>query len=335
MSRIQVLIDDEPNRNAVAKLLAQRYDVEAGGPLQDADLYVVDDRSLPERRTELLERKHEAQPTFCPVVLIQREDTRINVELPDHDEYEEQPLIDEVVTAPVGKNVLFRRVSNLLVRREQFLELREKTERLEEFASLLSHDLRNPLTVATGHLELLDEIVGEEGQKHVAAIERGLVRMENLINDLLTVARQGRAVDDVEPVALEAVAREAWEHVASDETSLVVEEGGATELLADEEQLLQVFENLFRNAVDHGDPDGTVRVGALSSGFYVADDGPGISPDQRGEVFEQGFTTDGSGTGLGLSIVTDVVEAHGWEISVTESAGGGAQFEIVGVETAE
>ena len=68
-------------------------------------------------------------------------------------------------------------------------------------------------------------------------------------------------------------------------------------------------------------------------GFYVADDGPGIPEHKRDEIFEAGYTTGEEGTGLGLAIVRSIVEAHGWEISAAESGGGGARFEIRGVQT--
>lgn len=74
----------------------------------------------------------------------------------------------------------------------------------------------------------------------------------------------------------------------------------------------------------------TIRVGPLDdvAGFYVADDGRGIPEDDRETVLEHGYSTAEEGTGLGLSIVTRIVDAHGWEIDVTESTSGGARFEI-------
>lgn len=79
------------------------------------------------------------------------------------------------------------------------------------------------------------------------------------------------------------------------------------------------------------DPGVTVRVGELDDpgGFYVADDGSGIDPDQRERIFDDGYTTSQSGTGLGLAIVENIAAAHGWAVRVTESAEGGARFEVV------
>ena len=102
--------------------------------------------------------------------------------------------------------------------------------------------------------------------------------------------------------------------------------------MADEDRLLQVFENLFRNSVDHGSEDVTVRVGPLRNGFYVEDDGPGIPKADRERVFNHGYTSREDGTGYGLSVVRSVIGAHGWDIAVADSDAGGARFEIRGIE---
>jgi signal transduction histidine kinase len=97
-----------------------------------------------------------------------------------------------------------------------------------------------------------------------------------------------------------------------------------------------VFENLFRNAIEHGGADVTVRVGQLDDhGFYVEDTGPGIPADVRDAVFEPSHTSASGGTGFGLTIVKRIAEAHGWEVEIAESAAGGARFEFTAVEIAE
>jgi signal transduction histidine kinase len=101
---------------------------------------------------------------------------------------------------------------------------------------------------------------------------------------------------------------------------------------ADRSRLQQLFENLYRNAVEHGGDDVTVSVGATDDGFYVADTGPGIPESDREEVFEAGYSTTEDGTGFGLRIVEQIAEAHGWESTVTGSEQGGARFEFTGIE---
>ena len=105
--------------------------------------------------------------------------------------------------------------------------------------------------------------------------------------------------------------------------------------IADVDRLQQLLENLFRNAIEHGGKDVTIRVGAIDEdgGFYVADNGPGIPPEDRKQVFESGYTTADDGTGFGLAIIKEIADAHGWIITITESANGGAQFDIREVDS--
>ena len=208
-----------------------------------------------------------------------------------------------------------------LRRRER--ELERQNERLEEFASVVSHDLRNPLNVATGQVELAHIEVSGETERRLAEALDAHEQMEALIEDLLSLARHGRSLGETEPVEVASVVRAEWSSTTDEE--LTVREGvGVVD--ADRSRLRELFGNLLRNAVEHGGD--RVVVGPLSEGFYVADDGPGIDREERASVFERGYTTTEEGTGYGLAIVSDVVAAHGWELELTESKWGGARFEI-------
>jgi len=216
-------------------------------------------------------------------------------------------------------------------RHRQEARLRRQNARLEEFASIVSHDLRNPLNVALGRLDIARK---ECDTEDLADVANALDRMEALVDDLLTLARQGETVDDLEPVALASLAADCWETVDTAEADLVV----ATDrtVMADESRLTQLLENLVRNAVEHGGEAVTITVGELpGDGIYVEDDGPGIPEADRGQVFDRGYSTRTDGTGFGLVIVEDIAEAHGWEVTVGESDDGGARFEITGVEFLE
>ncbi len=217
--------------------------------------------------------------------------------------------------------------------REQSREtLERQNDRLQEFTSVVSHDLRNPLNVAQGSLELARE--GDDSG--LEACEEALERMERLIEDLLSLAEQGATTADLEPVALGDLATKAWSMVDTGEAALAFD--GAGRIRADPERLQQLLENLFRNAIDHGVPDGgtsadlTVTVGDCEGGFYVADTGRGIPAEERDEVFDVGFTTAQAGTGFGLGIVKRVADAHGWDLAVTDSETDGARFEVTGVD---
>jgi PAS domain S-box-containing protein len=228
-------------------------------------------------------------------------------------------------------------------RRERTLA--RENERLEEFASVVSHDLRNPLGIARGHLELARE-TGREASFEMA--DAALERMDGLIEDVLTLARQGQVVGDAEEVDAVAVARTAWNTVDTPEARLRTE--GPITVVADTSRLRELFENLFRNAVEHGRPDRscadgvvteggssedgesralTVSVEPTPNGFAVVDDGRGVPESDREALFEPGHSGSESGTGFGLAIVRRIAESHGWSISLAESEPGeGARFEI-------
>jgi len=205
--------------------------------------------------------------------------------------------------------------------------LERQTSRLEEFASIVSHDLRNPLNVAQSRVELARE---DCDSAHLDGVVRAHERIASLIDDLLTLARTGDVVDDLEAVDLATLVRRCWENAPTADAHLAVETEHSVR--ADRSRLRQLLGNLVRNSVEHGGTGVRITVGDLDDGFYVADDGPGIPPDERERVFEAGYSTSEGGTGFGLRIVEQVADAHGWTVDLVESDGGGARFEIRGVE---
>ena len=280
----------------------------------------------------------------------------------EHDEIALGKLLANSVTAALEQ---LDRTERL---RTSERELARQNERLEEFASVVSHDLRGPLSVASGRLELARAEVDSE---HLDAAADAHGRMRTLIDDLLALAREGEAAGSTEPVDVGDLAERCWRNIDTAEGTLEIEIDRTID--ADRSRLQQLLENLIGNAVEHGsispdshtrqdavehgstgprsqphgdatedgsagsdpkDGDGTVTVtiGELGDGFYVADDGPGVPEADREGIFEVGYSTAEDGTGFGLSIVERVADAHGWDVRVTDSADGGARFEITGVE---
>jgi PAS domain S-box-containing protein len=232
---------------------------------------------------------------------------------------------------PRGVLVVLRDVSTRVA---QAQAIQRQNERLEEFVSHVSHDLRNPLNVAQGYLELARGDATDAVDEHLVQVEESHDRMDALIEALLELARGSRPVVDPEPVALAAVARDCWAAVATESATLAIDTDAA--IRADRAQLQQLLENLFRNAVEHSESAVTVTVGDLegeTDGFSVTDDGPGIPPPDRQRVFESGYTTTDAGTGFGLSIVSRIADVHGWTIDVVDGTDGGTRFEVTGVET--
>jgi PAS domain S-box-containing protein len=217
---------------------------------------------------------------------------------------------------------------------ERTKDLKRQNERLEEFAGIVSHDLTNPLNVAQLQLTLARDSVDNE---HLEAVARAHGRMETLIEALLSLARTGETIEDPEPLSLTAVADDCWETLDNTDAELVTETDVV--IRADEDLCGALLKNLIQNSLKHGrdgtDSTVTVRLGQLDDGFVVEDDGPGIPEEDRDNVFDSGVSTDTDGTGYGLKIVTEIVDAHDWRITATESDAGGARFEITGVDVVE
>lgn len=336
---IQLLVDDEGNRTAVQELLARRYEVETEQTVGPADLYLVDEYSFPAHHEALQTRTDREHPTFCPVVLIRRECSPIEISLPPIDERNPPLLVNDVVEAPLKPESFFRRLDSLLARRSQSQELhgaltglQARNEQLEAFASTLTHDLRNPIQVISGRAQHLKDQWPERADD-LETILNATGRMRDLVEDLLTIAENDLPAEE-ERVCLGTIVRRAWETVETRRADLVVEDAvEECRFDAASSRLLELFENLFRNAVDHAGEEVTVRVGTLPDGFFVADDGPGIPDGKRERVFEMGYSTTQHGTGLGLNIVAEIVDAHGWDISLADSPSGGARFEITGIDS--
>jgi len=220
-------------------------------------------------------------------------------------------------------------VSYELFQQQATERIERQRDQLEEFAKVVSHDLRNPLSVVQGYLDLAEETGDPD---HFDRCRDALDRMETLIEDLLVLAREGEPIAETESVDVGEVANDCWSFVAAEGATLTVEID--RRITADGGRLQQLFENLFRNAIDHGGGDVAIRVGELSdgSGFFVEDDGSGIPPAERERILDHGYSTAEDGTGFGLTIVTQIADAHGWDVTVAESDDGGARFEISDVE---
>jgi len=222
--------------------------------------------------------------------------------------------------------ILAASVSAAMVRVEREAELQRQNDRLSEFTGYVSHDLRNPLSVAQGYIDQVKETGNTET---LAAVERAHDRMSTLIEDMLLLARKGEIIDMVGPTRVHSVAQWAWESVDSRDAEFVVD--GELIAEADAPRLQQVFENLLRNSIEHGGPDLTVTVECHDEQFIIADDGHGFD----GEPPRLDSETHESESGLGLSIVAKIVEAHGWDITAETADTGGSRFVISGIEGTE
>ncbi|SDY54055.1 PAS domain S-box-containing protein [Halobellus clavatus] len=235
-----------------------------------------------------------------------------------------RPVTDEndEVTALV---VSARDVST---RRRREAALQRQHDRLNEYASFVSHDFQSPISTIRGRLELALET---DDLTHVERAIDAVERVDELRTGLVETLRSGDIVRETELVRLTDVFEDVWATTdpGGHASYEVVDE---RRIEADPEAIRRVFENLVSNSIEHGDGDVTVRVGATAEGLFYEDDGPGIAPGIRDEVFSPGFSTKAGseGIGMGMASVRQIVAAHGWTIGVGAAETlGGARFEIV------
>lgn len=195
----------------------------------------------------------------------------------------------------------------------------------EEIETLV-HELRNPLGIAKSHLDIARE---DEDFEPLERAGSALDRMADIV-DRVGTGIAGEPAVNVSEGDLEEDATLAWESIETGGADLDIV--SSADFSADHDLVVRLLSNLFQNAIEHGGESVTVRVGTLSDGFYVADDGSGISPENRDEIFERGYSTAADGLGIGLTIVRDVANAHGWTVAVEEGRGGGARFDVTGVD---
>ena len=231
--------------------------------------------------------------------------------------------------------------------RKHIHRLQQETERLERFASTLSHDIRNPLNVAEGRVQLA---LKTGDLDHLEDVTRAHERIKHIIEDLLQLAQEGRRIEDPDQLCVAEVFESAWRTTDTKGATCNVEDGADFVTYGDQTRLQRAFENLIRNAVEHGSQVGervsgdaagddagdmTVTFSRHADGFYIEDDGCGVAPDQRERVFEYEYTTTEQGTGLGLALVDEIAQAHGWHIEMNEGADGGARIVFSNVEPVE
>ncbi|MCU4719269.1 PAS domain-containing sensor histidine kinase [Halapricum hydrolyticum] len=221
-------------------------------------------------------------------------------------------------------HVLASNVEAALDRAEQERQLTAQSERLEEFAALSSHELRNRLQIALG---TAGRARAEDDLDAIEEVIETLSRMDRLVSQLLTLARTGSVSRSTEAVALSGVAETAWGVTGTAEMTLVVEDDAV--VTADRDALLEVFEMLFRTIVDTAGSE-HVRVGTLPDGFVLEDDASAVEP---AELFEPTHS-DGQPEGDSIYLVSAIADAHGWDIEVEPSDCGGTRFAFHGVDIA-
>lgn len=235
-------------------------------------------------------------------------------------------------------------LNGMLGRIEEAFDQRAESEgRLRQFVADASHELRTPVTTIRGYAELYRAGALDDDAELAQAMrrtEQEAVRMGNLVEDLLRLARldQARATTR-EPVDLAALGADAVRDAlaAAPDRQVTVDAPSPVVVQGDEDALRQVIANLLGNALVHA-PDAAVEVRVRTEGDHaileVADHGPGMPPDAAARAFERFYRADQSrsrhrgGAGLGLAIVEATVQAHGGTVALTSAPGAGTTVRV-------
>ncbi|QGN07791.1 response regulator [Halorhabdus sp. CBA1104] len=186
---------------------------------------------------------------------------------------------------------------------------------VEGLRTAVSHELRNPLQLAAGRLELVTEDCNSE---HLSTVLQAHRDLEARIETTVTLAEAGEPVDETSTIDVETLARESWDRL--DTAGTLAVDGDPT-IEAEAKRLEQLLEELLENAEVHGGPEPTVTVRETAAGFAVTDEGPGPPAGEHDRLFDVGYTTEADRHGYGLAIARTIAEAHGWSIDIDDSGG--------------
>lgn len=218
-------------------------------------------------------------------------------------------------------------------------ELLSINKELDDFAYVVSHDLKAPLrgigSLATWLRTDYAESIDEEGKRQLELLLDRAKKMESLIESVLRYSRVGRTSESREPVDLNELMAASIEMIQPPPDIHVAVEGELPVVVCERTRIGQVFQNLIGNAVKFMDkPAGTVTISSADKGLFwriaVADNGPGIAPEYHEKVF-QIFQTispsdDIDSTGIGLTLVKKIVEMHGGKVWIESEVGRGSTF---------
>jgi len=251
----------------------------------------------------------------------------------------------EVGRVALALNTMLERIQKAFSERDETeADLRASEETLRRFVADASHELRTPLAAVSAYAELFERGASEHPEdlaRVMTGIRTETGRMGRLVQDLLLLARldDGRPIER-KPVELVGLASEAIETARTVGRQWPVQllAGRPVDISGDRNGLRQVLDNLLANVRTHTPAGTNTRVNISSDSSFatveVADDGPGLGPEQSERVFERFYRADPSrsrrqgGAGLGLGIVAAIVEAHGGEVQVLNTPGGGATFTV-------
>lgn len=218
-------------------------------------------------------------------------------------------------------------LSDITAQKRQTETLNTTVTQLEQFGAAVSRNIGDILRIAQNRLKLARET---EEAAYSGVVDESVNRAVEMVDELTTAMQAGTLVENVSTVEVGTVFNRAWSSQATENATSEVER--EIRIQANETALLQLLELLINNSLERGDDTVTVRVGPLTDGFYVEDNGPKLPETEREKLIEPGYTTEEARTGAGLVSVHQIALAHGWELTVGDGAEGGTRFSFTGVD---
>lgn len=199
--------------------------------------------------------------------------------------------------------------------------LKEKN-RLNQLMDLITHDIKNPLTVAKGNLGLLKDEINDT--KYADNIDNSLGRIDEMIDEIASF--KNISDEEIEQIDVSKHINQCWRNIDSKESEI---HNRTTKIVEGNSKTVKhIFENIFQNSIYHNSSAVDIYVEDTDDGFYIEDNGDGIPEEMLDTLFVSGESGKLSGTGLGLSIVYEIVKSHDWDIAA-ENTDRGARFTIM------
>ncbi|PIR23217.1 MAG: hybrid sensor histidine kinase/response regulator [Deltaproteobacteria bacterium CG11_big_fil_rev_8_21_14_0_20_45_16] len=329
-SAVQQASEKHPNLVLMDIALKGNKDgIDASRKIQELDIPVVYLTALSDDLT--IRRVQETDPFGFLIKPVEEKSLHVTIEMALYKHRLEQELKGEIAARKRAEIEL----------KKNILALKHSNEELESFASIASHDLREPLRTMSCYLQLLqNESKGELNPKSKEYLDfalKAVPRMTHLIDELLKYSRAGKNQEGTTLVNCENVYMTVLSNLSAaiNENHAEVTCDSLPTLLFNERELGQVFQNLISNAIKYrGEQNPRVHISCKATGerlkFSVSDNGIGISSDKKEIVFEAfkrlHSRSEFEGSGLGLAVCKKIVESHQGEISVESKENVGSTF---------
>lgn len=223
---------------------------------------------------------------------------------------------------PVISEVTKNETIYYIVLLKDVTEMVQKNNELEQFTSILKHDLTNHLMIIQEYAKLTQT----DDTDKIEKVINSATRAQEIIDDMDTVLRNKGAKPEPVDLDFKKICQEVWENIKTESDSLIID--NTMNFKADEGMTKVLLENIFKNSIEHGGENVTITAKITDDMMCISDDGVGIPEENIGEVFKSGYSGN-NGTGLGMSIISVMCDSQGWDIRIDKDYTDGTKIDII------